>query len=67
MGDKIARALGFNPVLENILAMKVAIVLISISLLISSVALLVLAISHYRSKNNLPFDLNTISVPDELE
>jgi hypothetical protein len=67
MIDKIARVLGFNPVLENILVMKVAIVLISLSLLISSVALLVLAISHYRGKNSLPFDFNNISVPDELE
>lgn len=48
MGDKIGRVLGFNPVLENVVAIKTAILLIAISLLISSLALLVLAISHKR-------------------
>jgi len=67
IGDKIGRVLGFNPVLENIFVMKLAIVLISLSLLISSLALLVLAISHCRSKNSLPFDFNNISIPDEVE
>ncbi len=67
IGDKIGRVLGFNPVLENILALKVAIILISLSLLISSSALLILAISHYRNKSGSGFDFNGISIPDELK
>jgi hypothetical protein len=46
MGDKITRVLGFNPVIENILVMEVAIILISISLLI-------LALSYHRFKESL--------------
>jgi hypothetical protein len=53
MGDKIGKFLGVNPVLENIFVMKLAIILISISILISSLALLVLAISHSRLKKTL--------------
>jgi hypothetical protein len=67
IGDKVGKLFGFNPMLENIFVMKVAILLIAISLLISSLALLVLAISHCRSKNSLPFDFNHISIPDEVE
>lgn len=53
VGDKISKFLGFNPVLENIVVMKVAIVLIALSILISSLVLLVLAISHSRLKKTL--------------
>jgi hypothetical protein len=53
VGDKITHVLGFNPVLENILVMKEAIILISISLLISSLALLFLALSHHRFKKSI--------------
>ena len=66
IGDKIGKVFGFNPVVENILALKVAILLIALSLLISSLALLLLAISHCRSKTGSGFDFNTISIPDEL-
>ncbi len=45
VGDKVGKVFGFNPVLENIVVMKVAIILIVLSLLISSFALLVLTIS----------------------
>ena len=67
VGDKIGRGHGFNPMLENIFVMKVAIILIALSLIISSLALLVLTISHYRSKTYSGFDFNTISIPDELK
>jgi hypothetical protein len=40
MGDEIGRVLSFNPVFENIVVMKVAILLIASSLLISSLAVL---------------------------
>ena len=50
IGYKIVKFLGFNPVLENILILKTAIILVSFSLLISSVTLLILALSHCRSK-----------------
>jgi hypothetical protein len=53
MGDKITRVLGFNQGLENILVMKVAIILVAISLVISSVALLILALSHHRFKKSI--------------
>ena len=53
VGDKISKFVGFNPVLENILALKLAIILIAVSLLISSLVLLVLAISHHRLKKSL--------------
>ena len=52
-GDKITRVLGCNPLLENILVMKVAIILVAISLIISSSALLILALSHHRFKKSL--------------
>jgi hypothetical protein len=52
MGDKLGSILGFNPVLENIVLMKTAILLIAVSLLISSLALLVLAISHKRLRES---------------
>jgi hypothetical protein len=53
VGDKISKVLGFNPVLENIVVMKVAIILVAISLLISSVAVLILTLSDHRFKKSL--------------
>ncbi len=53
MGDKVTRFFVPNQVLENILDLKTAIILIAISLLISSVALLILAMSHHRLKKSL--------------
>jgi len=53
VGDKISKLFVPNQVLENILDLKTAIILITISLLISSVALLILALSHHRFKKSL--------------
>ncbi len=53
IGDKIPRLFVPNQMLENILDLKTAIILISISLLISSAALLILAMSHNRLKKSL--------------
>jgi len=53
VGDKISQLFVPNQVLENILDLKVAIILIAISLLISSVALLILALSYHRFKKSL--------------
>ena len=67
IGDKVSKIMVPNSVFQDLISIKIAIGLISISLLISSLALLVLAISHYRSKTVSGFDLNTISIPDELK
>jgi hypothetical protein len=67
VGDKMGKVFVPNQVFENIIVLKTAIILISLSLLVSSLALLILAISHCRSKNSLPFDFNHISIPDEVE
>jgi uncharacterized phage infection (PIP) family protein YhgE len=53
VGDKISKVFVPNQVLENILFMKTAIILISISLIISSLALLILALSHHRFKKSI--------------
>ena len=53
IGDKISKFFVPNQVLENILSMKMAIILIATSLLISSLALLILAISHHRLKKSI--------------
>jgi len=53
VGDKVAKIFVPNQVLENILDLKTAIILITISLLISSVALLILALSNHRLKKSL--------------
>ena len=50
VGDKVGKLFVPNQVFENILDLKTAIILISISLLISSLALLILALSHHRFK-----------------
>jgi uncharacterized phage infection (PIP) family protein YhgE len=53
VGDKISQLFVPNQVLENIFVMKLAIILIAISLFISSLALLILALSHHRLKKSL--------------
>jgi hypothetical protein len=53
VGDKISNFFVPNQVLENILDLKTAVILIAISLLISSVALLILALSHHRFKKSI--------------
>jgi hypothetical protein len=53
IGDKLGKVFVPDQILENILALKVAIVLIAISLLISSVALLILSLPQYRSKKSI--------------
>ncbi|MGA2400319.1 MAG: hypothetical protein ABSG91_01270 [Syntrophobacteraceae bacterium] len=53
IGDELGKVFGLNPVLENIIVMKAAILLIAISLLISSMALLILALSHHKFKRSL--------------
>jgi len=53
MGDKISQFFLPNQVLENILVMKVAIILVALSLLISSLAILILALSHHRFEKSL--------------
>ena len=50
LGDKIGKLFGSNPFLDNFTALKTAIILIAISLLISSLALLILALSHHGTK-----------------
>jgi hypothetical protein len=67
VGDKIGRVFDFNPVLKNIVVMKVANILIALSILISSLAVPVPAISHYRSKTGSDFDFNIIPIPVELK
>jgi uncharacterized phage infection (PIP) family protein YhgE len=60
VGDKLTKLFVPNQVLENILDLKVAIILIAISLLISSVALLILALSHHRfKKSTMPAKANS--------
>jgi hypothetical protein len=56
IGDKVSKVMVPNSIFQDLMSIKIAIVLIPVSLLISSLALLVLAISHSRSKNSLPFD-----------
>jgi hypothetical protein len=62
MGDKVGKVFGLNPVLENILALKLAIILIALSLLISSLALLILALSDHRFKKS-PMPVKSNSSP----
>jgi hypothetical protein len=56
-----------DSIFQDLTSIKIAIGLVSISLLVSSLALLVLAFSHCRSKTCSGFKLNTISTPDELK
>ncbi|MGO8945016.1 MAG: hypothetical protein ACLQJ7_15255 [Syntrophobacteraceae bacterium] len=53
IGDKISTLFVPNQVLENILDLKTAVILVAISLLISSLALLILVLSHHRFKKSL--------------
>jgi hypothetical protein len=67
VGDKVSKIMVPNSIFQDLMFIKIAIGLISLSLLISSLALLILAISHCRNKNDLPFDFDTHSIPDEVE
>jgi len=53
VGSKISQLFVSNQVLENILDLKLAIILIAVSLIISSLALLILVLSHHRLKKSL--------------
>ena len=53
MGDKVSKIIVPNSIFQNLMSIKIAIGLISILLLISSLALLVLAVSHCRLKKTL--------------
>ncbi|MGD0399388.1 MAG: hypothetical protein ABSC04_10790 [Syntrophobacteraceae bacterium] len=50
IGDKVSKIMVPNSILQDLMSIKIAIGLIAISLLISSLALLTLAISHGRLK-----------------
>jgi len=69
IGDKVARVLFFNPLLENIVVIKVAIILIALALIISSLALLVQAIPQCRQdrQNSLMLDFNTSLTDDQMQ
>jgi len=53
MGDKISKFFVPNQVLEDIIVLKTAVILVAISLLISSLALLILVLSHHRFKKSI--------------
>jgi len=53
IGDKVSKIIVPNSIFQDLTSIKIAIGLISISILISSLALLVLAISHSRLKKTL--------------
>ncbi|MGA2223163.1 MAG: hypothetical protein ABSH41_01810 [Syntrophobacteraceae bacterium] len=53
IGDKASKIMVPNSIFQDLMSIKIAIGLISISILISSLALLVLAISHSRLKKTL--------------
>jgi hypothetical protein len=65
ISEKLDKFFFPHQVLENILFTKVAIILITLSLLISSVALIILALSQYRSKKSLQ-PIKTDSSPPAL-
>ncbi|MGO9020976.1 MAG: hypothetical protein ACLQVJ_21750 [Syntrophobacteraceae bacterium] len=50
IGDKVSKIMVPNSIFQDLMSIKIAIGLIALSLLISSLALLVLAISHSRLK-----------------
>ena len=52
IGDKVSKIIVPNSIFQDLMTIKIAIGLIALSLLISSLALLVLAIFHYRLKKN---------------
>jgi hypothetical protein len=51
--DKVGKIMVPNSIFQDLMSIKIAIGLISISILISSLAVLVLAISHSRLKKTL--------------
>jgi len=53
IGDKVSKIMVPNSIFQDLMSIKIAIGLIALSLLISSLALLVLAISHSRLKKTL--------------
>jgi hypothetical protein len=67
IGDKVSKIMVPHSIFQDLMSIKIAIGLIALSILISSLALLVQAVSHYRSKTGSGCDSNTISIPDELE
>jgi NADH:ubiquinone oxidoreductase subunit 3 (subunit A) len=55
--DKLGKISVPNHILESITVLGVPIILIALSLFISSLALLLLVLSHYRSKHSIePFE-----------
>jgi hypothetical protein len=50
IGDKVSKIMVPNSIFQDLMSIKIAIGLIALSLLISSSALLILAISHSRLK-----------------
>jgi len=60
IGDKVSKIMVPNSILQDLMSIKVAIGLIALSLVISSLALLVLAISHSRLKKTLRITSNQI-------
>jgi hypothetical protein len=53
IGDKVSKIMVPNSIFQDLMSIKIAIGLISISILVSSLALLVLALSHSRLKKTL--------------
>ena len=53
IGNKVSKIMVPNSIFQDLMSIKIAIGLIALSLLISSLALLVLAISHSRLKKTL--------------
>jgi len=63
ISDKLSNLFVPDQILENILVIKIAVILIAISLFISSLALLILALSHHRFQK--PIDLSEFDLsPD---
>jgi hypothetical protein len=67
IGDKVSKIMVPNSIFQDLMSIKIAIGLIALSLLISSLALLIMVISHCRNKTDFRFDFNTTSIPDEVE
>ncbi len=53
IGDKVGKIMVPNSIFQDLMSIKIAIELIALSLLISSLALLILALSHHRLKKSL--------------
>ena len=67
IGDKLSKIMVPHSIFQDLTSIKIAIGFIALSILISSLALLILAISHYRSKTGSGCDFNAIPIPDELK